>query len=111
MKITNIKYYGGARDKIARLGLSHLFLELQQIILDTPLFLVEVKHGNGAAAVREAIDKGFVAATGWVNKQTGDVDWVKRYRFNESMIAKLGVELQVSARSDLIVRDLVHLRN
>jgi len=111
MKITNIRYYGGARDKIARLGLAHLFLELQQIILDTQVFLVETKHGNGAAVVREEIDKGFIAATDWVRKQTGDVDWVKRHRFNESMIARLGVELQVSARSDLIVRDLVHLRN
>src|SRR5437016_3318522 len=70
MKITAIKYYGGARGKIARVGLAHLFLELQHIILDTRILLVEEKDNNGA-----------------------------------------GVELQVSARSDLVVRDLVHLRN
>lgn len=111
MKITAIKYYGGARDKIARLGLAHLFLELQQIILDTPLLLLEEKDANGAAAVRELIDKGFEDAKGWDKKQSGGIDWKKQHRYNQSMIAKIGVELQVSSRSDLVVRDLVHLRN
>lgn len=111
MKITAIKYYGGARDKIARLGLSHLFLELQNVILDTPIFLLEEKDKNGAAVVREAIDKKFDGAENWENKKSGGIDWKKQHRYNQSMIARIGVELQVSARSDLVVRDLVHLRN
>jgi hypothetical protein len=111
MKITSIKYYGGARDKIARLGLSHLFLELQHIILDTPLLLLEEKDANGAAAVRELIDSKFKDAQGWDKKQSGGIDWKKQHRYNQSVIAKIGVELQVSARSDLVVRDIVHLRN
>ena len=111
MKITQIKYYGGARDKIARLGLAHLFLEVQQIILDTRLFLLEVKDANSGAVVREALDTGFVKASGWQPRKTGGVDWTKRIRYNESIVARMGVEVQVSARSDLVVRDLVHLRN
>lgn len=111
MKITQIRYYGGARDKVARLGLAHLFLELQQIVLDTPLYMLEVKDANGGAFVREAIDRGFLSAKDWDTKKTGDVDWIKRARYNQTIISRIGVELQVSARSDLVVRDLVHLRN
>lgn len=111
MKITQIRYYDGARDKIGRLGLASLFLELLQILLETKILLKEEKDGNGAAVVREAIDNAFIAATGWDNKKTGDVDWVKRARYNQTIISRIGVELQVSARSDLVVRDLVHLRN
>lgn len=49
MKITAIRFYGGARDKIARLGLAHLFLEIQQIILDTKVLLLEVKDANSGS--------------------------------------------------------------
>jgi len=111
MKITQIRYYGGARDKIARLGLAHLFLEVQQIILDTKVLLLEVKDANSGAVVREALDKGFEDAEGWQPRKTGDIDWTKRSRYNESILTRIGVEVQVSARSDLVVRDLVHLRN
>jgi restriction endonuclease BglII len=100
-----------ARDKVARLGLAHLFLELQQVILDTEVYLMETKDANGGAVVREAVDKSLEDATGWESKKTGDVDWVKRARYNETIISRIGVELQVSSRSDLVVRDLVHLRN
>lgn len=111
MKITQIRYYDGARDKIGRLGLADLFLELQQLLLDTKIFLKEERDANGAAVLRKAIDSAFVAARGWDNKKSGDVDWIKRVKYNESIVSRLGVELQVSARSDLVVRDLVHLRN
>ena len=111
MKITAIRYYGGARDKIARLGLAHLFLELQQIILDAKVFLLEEKDANSGAVVREELDKGFVAAKEWNSRKVGGVDWTKRTRYNETVLARIGVEIQVSARSDLVVRDIVHLRN
>lgn len=111
MKITAIRYYGGARDKVARLGLTHLFLELLQIICDTPVYLLEVKDANSGAVVREALDKGFEAAGEWKPRKTGGVDWSKKIRYNETILSRIGVEIQVSARSDLVVRDIVHLRN
>ena len=111
MKITAIKFCGGARDKIARLRLAHLFLEVQQIILDTKVLLLEVKDANSGAVVREALDKAFVDAKDWLPRKTGGIDWTKRLRYNETVLARVGVEVQVSARSDLVVRDLVHLRN
>jgi hypothetical protein len=111
MKITAIRYYDGARDKVSRLGLSGLFLELQSALLDTELLVRESRDGNSGAAVRERIDDALNLLGGWQKKVAGGIDWVKKIRYNDTVIARLGVEIQVSARSDLMVRDIVHFRN
>lgn len=43
MKITEIKFYGGSRERITKLGLSDLFIELQEILLSIIIFLLEKK--------------------------------------------------------------------
>jgi hypothetical protein len=106
-----MKFYDGAKDKICRLGLADLFLELQQVILDTPITLLEEKQANGAAAIREALDSSFEAVSGWQKKTTGGIDWIKRVKYNNMIVSRIGVEVQISARSDLLIRDIVHLRN
>lgn len=111
MKITEIKYYSGSLERITKLGLSALFLETQIIFLDTKIYLEEKKDANGAAEVRKMVDATFVSIGGWEKAQTGDVDWIKKFRYNRTLIASIGVEVQLSARSDLLVRDLVHIRN
>lgn len=111
MKITKIKFYDGAREKVCRLGLSHLFLELLDIVFSTPILLVPKREANGAAVVREALDFNFKAAGSWKKTTTGGVDWIKGVRFDQSVSVSLGVEVQVSSRSDLLIRDIVHLRN
>ncbi len=102
MKITKVRYYDGAKDKICRLGLADLFLELQQIIFDTTILLLENKQANGAAVIREALDKSFENVGEWQKQTTGGVDWIKRIHYNYSVLARLGVEVQVSARSDFL---------
>lgn len=106
-----LKFYGGSREKVCRLGLADLFLELQQIVFDSRVTIAETVDGNGAAAVREIIDAQFHAAKDWVKITSGGVDWKKRIRYNATFMARIGVEVQVSARSDLLIRDIVHLRN
>jgi hypothetical protein len=111
MKITTIRYYGGARDKVCRLALADLFLEVQQIIFDTRVEVLEESEANSAGVIRERLDEQFTKAKDWAKKVSGDIDWIKRFRYNQTLAVKMGVEIQVSARSDLLVRDLVHLRN
>ena len=36
---------------------------------------------------------------------------MKKLKFDDSIMVIVGVEVQVSSRSDLLVRDIVHLRN
>lgn len=111
MKITTTRFYGGARDKVCRLALADLFLEVQQIIFDTRVELLEEPQKNSAGVIRERLDAQFVSSGGWTKTVTGDIDWVKRLKYNQTLVVKMGVEVQVSARSDLLVRDLVHIRN
>lgn len=47
----------------------------------------------------------------WVQSKSGDIDWVKRFRYNQTIVSRIGVEIQVSGRSDLLARDIVHIRN
>ena len=111
MKITQIRFYDGAKDKITRLGLAALFLEVQEIILNTEIKLLEEKQANGAASIRESLDQSFENSGGWQKKVAGGIDWIKRIKYNNSIISRIGVEVQVSARSDLLIRDVVHVRN
>ncbi|MFB3902601.1 MAG: hypothetical protein ACE15E_04055 [Acidobacteriota bacterium] len=43
-------------------------------------------------------------------KTAGDIDWRKCKTVNGTQVC-IGVEVQVSARSDLVFRDVVHFRN
>lgn len=111
MKISKIKFYGGSRDKICRLGLAHIFLELQEILIDTEVNVLDKKQANGAGLVRELIDAQFGKYEDWIQSKSGDIDWVKRFRYNQTIVSRIGVEIQVSGRSDLLARDIVHIRN
>ena len=111
MKITSLKFYGDSREKVSRLGLAQIFLELQELLISTDVRVKEEKHGNSAAVVRELIDQGFESGEGWVQKKSGDIDWTKRFRYNQTIVSRIGVEIQVSGRSDLLARDIVHIRN
>ena len=71
---------------------------------------MEKKNANGAAVVREMLDHGFEARGGWQKVSSGGVDWGKCKTINGTKVC-IGVEVQVSARSDLVIRDIIHLRN
>jgi hypothetical protein len=111
LKIKNFKSYNGARDKINRLGLRPLVSEVIRSIRETRIFILEQKGANGTVPVRTAFDNTLLGKGGWAQNVVGDIDWIKDIRYNNTIIARLGVEFQISARSDLVIRDLIHLRN
>jgi hypothetical protein len=108
-KLTEELHYNGAREKTARLGLSTLVDEVKSIALGFDLRVKEEKDSNGGAAVRKLIDAQFENAGGWTKKQTGEVDWTKCRLINGTRVC-IGVEVQFSARSDLLAIDVHHLR-
>jgi len=57
---------------------------------------------------RELIDARF-RAYGWQTGRTGDIDWIKCKTVNGTQVC-VGVEVQVSARSELLYKDILHLR-
>lgn len=101
--------YDGFYEKTARLGLDPLLNEVRRALSGFTLLVLERKDSNGGARLRELIDERFAAVGGWAKRQTGGVDWTKCHAVNGTRVC-LGVEVQMSARSDMLVMDIHHLR-
>jgi len=108
-KIVEERSYNGVENKIARLGMSALLDEVRGTITGFELRVMEQKDSNGGAAIRKLMDARFQGMKGWSKRQTGAVDWTKCQTINGTKVC-VGVEIQVSARSDLLVMDIAHLR-
>ena len=104
------KSYDGAEERIQRLGLQPLWNELERVLGGFQLCVEERRDANGGAAVRDMIDAAFMQAGGWKKLQTGGVDWTKCKTVNGTRVC-LGVEIQFSGRSDLLIVDVAHLRD
>jgi hypothetical protein len=107
-KIVEEVYYDGAQERIERLGLFPLVDEIRSALAGFALLIKEQKDSNGGAAVRKLIDEQFDRLGGWTKKVSGDMDWIKCKVVNGTSVC-IGVEVQVSARSDLLVMDMIHL--
>jgi hypothetical protein len=103
--VSDVKDYNGFAAKIARLGLNGLVAEATSTITSLPLFIEERKYANGTRGIRQTIDDNFDAIGGWECVKSGGIDWTKA---NETG-AKVGVEVQVSGRSDMLAVDILHL--
>jgi hypothetical protein len=101
--------YDGVLERINRLGLIPLLNELRQILTGFTLRVYEQKDANGGAAVRRMIDARFREVEGWRGKASGGIDWQKCIVISGASLW-VGVEIQFSARSDLVVIDIIHLR-
>jgi len=109
-RISGTAQFDGATERIARLGLQPLWQELEEILTGFELLVEESRDANGGAAIRKFLDKRFREVRGWTNKSSGGVDWTK-CRTVDGVSLCLGVEIQFSARSDLLIVDVGHLRD
>jgi hypothetical protein len=109
-KIADRKFFNGTNERLDRLGLRGLWEELEGLLIGFELLVAEKRDSNGGAAVREILDSRFRAVGGWDNRATGGVDWTKCRTVNGTRVC-LGVEIQFSARSDLLIVDVHHLRD
>ncbi len=111
-KIVSEQAFDGAEAIIQRLGLDELLAEVREIITAFELCVEERKDANCTAGLRSMIDQRFRSAGGWVQKKSGGVDWIKQQAINgRPRHICIGVEVQVSGRSDVMSVDLIHLRN
>jgi hypothetical protein len=106
-KIVEEHYYNGAKERIERLGLTPILQDLREILTKFSLQVEEKRDANGGAAVRRLIDERFPKT--WTNVAAGDIDWTRCHTINGTRVC-IGVEIQMSARSDLLVVDVIHLR-
>ena len=108
--ITDTQSFDGATERIARLGLQRLWEELVAIVTGFELLVHEARDSNSGAELRGQIDLRFHQMGGWEKLSSGGVDWTKCRVVNGTSVC-LGIEVQVSARSDLLIVDVVHLRD
>jgi hypothetical protein len=110
-KIVAEQPYDGAEALVQRLGLDELLDEVRRIVTDFPLLVEEGRDRNGAAVLRAMLDAQFKNAGGWAQRKTGGVDWIKKQAVNgRPRYICIGVEVQVSGRSDMLSVDLIHLK-
>ena len=105
-RITHRLSYNGFEAKVERLNLTDLLDEVVSAVTSFDLRVEEEKYANGTRQIRQAIDAQFEAMGGWTKIASGGVDWSK----GNERGSQIGVEVQVSGRSDLLAVDLLHLR-
>ena len=105
-KITSVQNYDGFEGRVQRLGLESLLDEAMMALTGFDLMLHEQKHANGTKGIRISIDEGFERSGNWTKLTVGGIDWMK----SSETGAKIGVEVQVSGRSDLLAVDVLHLK-
>jgi hypothetical protein len=98
--------YNGFLTKASRLGLDDLAAEAAATLSRFQLLIEERKHANGTRGLRQSIDQGFAQLGGWTKIASGGIDWTKQ----SSRGATVGVEVQVSGRSDMLAVDIMHLK-
>jgi len=103
--ISETKDYNGFVQKVARLSLTKLVDEATST-LDFELLVEERVHANGTQGLRRTIDAAFKNLGGWKVVTVGGVDWTKASQQGGTV----GVEVQVSGRSDMLAVDIMHLK-
>src|SRR5437660_72204 len=98
--------YNGFVAKVQRLGLTSLVNEATATVSSFQLSVKEAKHANGTRGLRQTIDQAFESIGGWSKLSSGGIDWKK----TNQQGASLGVEVQVSGRSDMLAVDIMHLK-
>lgn len=105
--ISTVKDYNGFEAKAERLSLVDLVDEAAATITRFELRVCEERFANGTKGIRQMLDAGFDLAGGWAKLVSGGIDWKKTNEIG----ASVGVEVQVSGRSDLLAVDIMHLKD
>jgi hypothetical protein len=98
--------YNGFVAKVQRLQLDNILAEAEGTLLTFSLLIEERQRANGTRGLRRSIDEAFYAVGGWTKTAVGGIDWQK----SSGIGAKLGVEVQVSGRSDMLAVDVMHFK-
>jgi hypothetical protein len=105
--ITETRDYNGFVARAKRLALDGLVAEAISTLTGFTLLVEERKEANGTRDLRKTIDAGFAQLGGWIKISSGGVDWAKQGAGG----ASIGVEVQVSGRSDMLAVDIMHLKD
>lgn len=106
-RITDRVSFNGFDQQVERLGLGKLLAQVETVLTGFTLLVAEERHANGTRGLRKEIDERFNAIAGWEKISSGGIDWSK----TDPLGRRLGVEVQVSGRSDMVAVDVLHLQS
>ena len=87
MKISEIQYRNDALDKITRLGLAHIFLEIQNVI-----FKAESGEPN-PEKICGNITESMKELSDWSTSEIAGIDWIKSFKYRKTLIASIGLKI------------------
>src|SRR6187551_603612 len=87
MKISEIQYQNDALDKITRLGLAHIFLEIQNVVFKAP------SEQTSAETVCENLTNAMKELPDWSQSEIAGIDWIKSFKYRKTLIASIGVKI------------------
>lgn len=103
--ISTRRDYNGFLAKVERLELANYVQEAESTLTSFQLLIEETRHANGTKGIRQQIDENFAAISNWTKISVGGIDWTK----STDRGLSIGVEVQVSGRSDMLAVDILHL--
>jgi hypothetical protein len=103
-------FFGGAQNKIDRLGLQGIWNELENVLTGFEVRLNDHDNRDVGTVLRKLLDNRFRSLGSWNENQGEGVDWTRCHKVNGARVC-VGVEIQfsVSAQSDLLLVDLQYL--
>ena len=104
--ISHRRAFNGFDKRVQRHNLKGLRVDVERTLLSFTLLVAEERYANGTRGIRQQIDENFEKLGGWTKTTVGGIDWTKTNKQN----GRLGVEVQVSGRSDLLAVDVLHLK-
>lgn len=87
MRISEIKYRNDALDKLTRLGLAHIFLEIENVIFAT------LSRGEEARQTCERLTDSMKKVPEWTASEIAGLDWIKSFRYRKTLIASIGLKI------------------
>ena len=108
--VTEHMFFGGAQQKLDRLGLKGIWNELENVLTGFRIRLNKLDSRDAGIALKRLLDNRFRSLSSWNENQGEGVDWIRCHSVNGTRVC-LGVEIQfsVSAQSDLLLVDLQYL--
>jgi hypothetical protein len=103
MKLTDLRFYGNARDAIFCSGLGGAFAEVIEVLLATHVEVEANAEANHAEVIGRSIDDRFRARRGWAAWPGGGPGWTKQSGWHPGP-APFGLQMEMVSRRALVTQ-------
>jgi hypothetical protein len=92
------------------LGLTGPLLELEEALLSAEFRFEDDAYNEDALRLNNVLDEALESRDGWEKPSADGVHWVKKWRYDQAVLACLGVKLEGASCGSALRDGIVHLR-